>query len=133
MVILTDDFKLANIHSFTKILVIDGLKFVTKSISKALSDYGYFVFTSIEKNLAIEKIEDYSPDIVIVGQRIGEFSGLEFVQELRKMKQGIKIKVIYIVTMNNDKEIKGLESLGVKYFISKPQNIHQIIKAIEDQ
>ena len=79
---------------FKKILVVDDIMYVVKSISRILRSQGYFVITAMTGKDALEKFDKYKPDLITVDQKLPDMSGLQLVGKIKEHIGGDKVKVI---------------------------------------
>jgi chemosensory pili system protein ChpA (sensor histidine kinase/response regulator) len=129
---LSKDYKLRSIHSFTKVLVVDGLLYVTKSLAKVLTQAGYFVMTASDELEAMDKFYKFSPDVITIGQRLHDISGLEFIRRIKTDIESSKVKIIFITSLKNEKELKYMLSLGIENFIAKPIDNDKLLNTLKE-
>lgn len=77
-----------------KILIIDDDNLVGISLKKALSKLNYEVDLCIDGNEAIDKVEQFNPDVILLDIYLTTHNGLDLLNDFQK-------KNIYC-TCNND-------------------------------
>lgn len=114
-----------------KILIADDEPDILQITDKKISQKGYDVITAADGEEAWQKIQDESPDIVILDLNMPKKNGFEVLQELRKNPPEEKWQPVIIVSARTelDDVKKGL-SLEAEHYITKPCSIDDILKAI---
>ncbi len=119
---MNNEYKLDKLHTFTKILIVENVFYVKKSLSKILNEAGYFVLTSSSGQEALDKFRKYTPDIVITGRKLPDMRGYDLIKNLRDEKNRYKTKILYISKSDEVEEtssqllevIDGLVSAPIK-------------------
>lgn len=106
--------------NFKKVMVVDDITYVVKSISNILRAENFFVFTAKNGTDAINKFKIYNPDLITIDQNLPDISGRELVGEIRALPGGDKVKIIFISAVHNKQEIKNILDLGIDSYILKP-------------
>lgn len=121
-----------NSNFFKKILVVDDILYVLKSISKILKDEGYFVITAMSGREALVKFKNYSPDLITIDQKLPDMNGSQLVQEVRKVDLEHRTKMVFISAVHDKEEIKSILNLGVTSYLLKPFLKKKLINVIKD-
>ena len=79
---------------FLKVLVVDDILYVVKSISRILQAEGFFVLTARSGREALQKFKEYSPDLVTVDQKLPDMTGQQLVEIIRKEENADAVKII---------------------------------------
>ncbi|MBN2441713.1 MAG: response regulator [Spirochaetales bacterium] len=114
-----------------KILVIDDITYVVKSISRILRSHGYFVVTAMTGKEAIEKFEKYRPNLITVDQKLPDMSGLQLVRKIKEIHGSEKIKVVFISAVQEKAEIKSILNSGIDNYLLKPFKKEMLIYTIK--
>ncbi|MGE5314486.1 MAG: response regulator [Acidobacteriota bacterium] len=116
-----------------KILVVDddeGVKLILRRLIglKLLT-------TPIEASNGLEgllKVEQETPDLVLLDIGMPLKSGVEFLEKLRESKTYASLPVV-VISSSKDKEIVGkLIKLGISGYILKPLDYEKTFKVIND-
>ncbi|NNM81694.1 MAG: response regulator transcription factor [Burkholderiales bacterium] len=77
---------------------------------------------------AIVRIEEESPDVVVLDLNLGKSSGLEVLKEMRRQK----LEVTVLVFTNHAEEIyrKRCLAMGVAHFFDKLKDFEKLIETI---
>jgi len=113
-----------------KILIVEDTAPVREEVKGILLMEGYEVFEAINGRDALDKVNQYFPDLVITDVIMPEMNGFELLEELNK-NNNIKVPVIMFSARaeSKDKE-KGL-SLGAKNYLVKPCSPEELIDTVE--
>jgi DNA-binding response OmpR family regulator len=114
------------------ILAVDDDPAVLRLIKRELSDNGFSVLTADSGEEALELLERYRPDAVIIDILMPGMTGLELMQKIRARSQ---IPIILLTGCGrNEDVVRGLE-MGADDYLSKPFNptelgarIHAVIR-----
>jgi len=113
-----------------KILVIDDITYVVRSISRILRARGYYVVTAMTGKDALKKYEKYKPDLMTVDQKLPDMSGLQFVEKVRKLYSEDSVKVIFVSAVQEKEEIKKIINSGIDNYLLKPFKKDMLITAV---
>jgi DNA-binding response OmpR family regulator len=105
---------------FKKILVVDDILYVVKSLAKVLSDEGYFVLTALSGNEALEKFSEHCPDAVTVDQRLPDMSGIQLAERIISLSGDARPRIIFISSVYDREEIAGIMKRGIDDYLMKP-------------
>lgn len=107
-----------------KVLIIEDEKELRKSIVTYLSQFGYICETAVNQKEAMDKINDYGYDCILIDINLPDGSGLEVLKAVKEKK--LEAGVI-IVSANNslDDRIQGLE-LGSDDYLTKPFHLSEL-------
>jgi len=112
-----------------KILLIEDEPELRKSIKHFLHQEGYIVESANDFNKAIEKIEVYDYDCILVDITLPNGNGLEIIKQL---KQNFSKAGIIIISAKNslDDKITGLD-LGADDYLAKPFDLAELNSRIK--
>jgi len=107
-----------------RILVIDDEEEMLDNYSRLIGKMGYECLTERDGGRAIEMIDSHSPDVILSDLRMPGMSGLELLDKIRELNQGIPV---ILVTAYGDIPT-AVESVkrGAFDFISKPFSSEQL-------
>ena len=103
-----------------RILVIDDEPSILTALELGLSD-SYDVITSAEVPEAMEIIENEDIDLVLLDQLLGEYHGLDVLQNIKKINRNI-IVIAMTAYGSIEDSVKAIQ-LGAYYYITKPLEI----------
>lgn len=111
-----------------KILVVDDEKPIADILQFNLKKEGFEVYCAYDGNTAIEKVEEISPDLVLLDIMLPQRDGMEVCREIRK-----KYDMPIIMLTAKDSEIDkvlGLE-LGADDYVTKPFSTRELIARVK--
>lgn len=116
-------------NNLETILIVDDNEIDIKVIKGALNrEYNLLVAST--PNMAIQKLEKYNIDLILLDIMMPEMNGYEFCTYLKDNKNFKDINVIFLtVKSQSECVVKGLEAGGVD-FISKPFNRRELLLRI---
>ncbi|MGA2479158.1 MAG: response regulator [Spirochaetia bacterium] len=107
-------------RAFKKVLVVDDILYVVKSLAKVLRDEGYFVLTALSGTEALEKFSEHTPDAVTVDQRLPDMSGLQLAEKIISLSSGAPPRIIFISSVYDREEIAAIMKRGIDDYLMKP-------------
>jgi len=115
----------------TKILIADDEKDVLAVMVKRIAGEGYEVVAAANGLEAWEKIQNESPDVILIDVNMPGMDGFEVLKKVRE-QPSTKWQPVIIVSAHGEMEnIKKGYSLDADHYITKPCNIEAILNAIK--
>lgn len=99
------------------VLVVDDETRITKLVALALGDDGFRVITAEGGREALEKAEEYRPDVVLLDIMMPDLDGIEVMRELRE-RRPVAVILLTAKDSTSDKAM-GLD-LGADDYLAKP-------------
>ena len=112
-----------------KILVIEDEPSLQELIVKALEKERFVVETAATYKAAIQKVEDYSYDCILLDIMLPDGSGLSILEELKKENKRESVIIISAKDSLDDK-ISGLE-LGADDYLAKPFHLAELVARVK--
>ncbi len=121
----------AALSGTARILFVDDEASLLTMVKRSLEAHGYQVTTEISsvKALEIFKSNPEEFDLVITDQAMPDMSGLDLIEEILKIRQGIPI--ILCTGYSSKVSEKDASIKGISRFISKPCSKEYMLEAIE--
>lgn len=111
-----------------KILIIEDEPSLQELIRQALEKERYVVESASTYHSAIQKIEDYEYDCILLDIMLPDGNGLALLEELKKMHKRDSVIIISAKDSLDDK-VAGLE-LGADDYLAKPFHLAELIARI---
>lgn len=115
----------------TKILLAEDDKFISKAYNDGLKRAGFEIQTASDGLQAMEVLDTFTPDIILLDIIMPEMNGFEV---LKKVKESPKWKTIPVLVLSNlgqQSDIKKALSLGAaNYLIKSDFSLEEIVKKI---
>jgi len=115
-----------------KVLMAEDEPDILEIMSKRIASEGYEVITARDGMEAWDKIQRESPDIILLDLMMPGRDGFEVLQNLRENPPSEKWKPVIIVSAKGElDDMKKGYSLEADHYITKPCDVHDILKAIK--
>ena len=114
------------------IMVVDDSLTVRKITSRILSRAGYQVVTATDGVDALEKLEEFTPDVMILDIEMPRMDGFALVRELRRVPKTENLPIIMITSRTADKHRQYAMQLGVNTYLGKPYQEDELLQNIAD-
>jgi DNA-binding NtrC family response regulator len=113
----------------SRLLIVDDEEQFIEALSERLSIRDYEVMTSLTGEEALEKINNYNFDVVILDVRLPEIEGTEILREIKRLKP---LTEVIMLTGHGTVEmaIAGMK-LGAFDFLVKPCDTEDLIIKID--
>ena len=111
-----------------KILIAEDESLIMKTMELCLKREGHEIICCMDGLIALEKIEENNPDLIILDIMLPYISGLEIVGKVKQM--GSTVPIIVISAMGQQAVAEEALKIGANEFISKPFNINELISHI---
>lgn len=112
-----------------KILIIEDEPELRKSMKLYLHQEGYVIESASDFSKALEKIEVYDYDCILVDITLPKGSGLDIIKQLKQNHSKAGIIIISAKSSSEDK-IMGLD-LGADDYLAKPFNLAELNSRIK--
>ena len=114
-----------------KILVVEDEKPISELIGFHLEQQNYQIKFSYDGESAIQEIEHWLPDLILLDWMLPNISGIEVLKRIKRKDNLKKIPIIMLTAKGQeDDKIRGFE-LGVEDYVTKPFLPSEIIARIK--
>ena len=114
-----------------KILIVEDLTYVIKTIERILTEEGYFVLTAKDGDEAITKFINYSPHLITVDHKLPDMTGVQLVEHIRKLDTVVNPKIIFITAFDDIDTIRSIVKLGIDDYLVKPFQKNKLIETVK--
>lgn len=115
-----------------KILLVDGDPQTRIAIRQQLSDEGYEVSEAENGEIAVEKIKNELPEVVLLDVMLPDMTGFQICQQVLSTPQS---DLVYFIMMSIvpevDHRVRGFEK-GADEYISKPVNMQELVGRVKE-
>ena len=116
-----------------QILVVEDDHDLNNAYSLILKHEGHDVVEAFDGKEAIAKLDDFSPDLILLDLLMPIMGGLEFMQWWNKNNPGSDVKVLIFTNMENSPEVSEAYKLGANRCIIKSWTApHNLAKVVSD-
>ena len=114
-----------------KILIVEDEKPISELIGFHLEKQNYQIKFSYDGESAIQEIEHWLPDLILLDWMLPNISGIEVLKRIKRKDNLKKIPVIMLTAKGQeDDKIRGFE-LGVEDYVTKPFLPSEILARIK--
>jgi chemosensory pili system protein ChpA (sensor histidine kinase/response regulator) len=114
------------------IMVVDDSLTVRKITSRILGRAGYQVMTATDGVDALEKMQESTPDVMILDIEMPRMDGFALVRELRRVPATENLPIIMITSRTANKHREYAMQLGVNTYLGKPYQEDELLQKIAD-
>lgn len=112
-----------------RIIIIDDDELVCRTLQRVLLKFEYQVEYCLDGEIAVEKVKDFEPDLILLDIYLTTVNGLDLLQEFQK--QFFNIPVIMITGYSDVNIAVKAMKLGAYDFLLKPVDIDQLKLIVE--
>jgi len=113
-----------------QILIVEDETVFARAIEKRLSRAGYKCQIASDIKTAVEKLDTFPPDLILLDMRLPDGSGLDFLAELRT-KQSTSIAVIVMSAYGELEDAVSAMKLGASDYLKKPVDLDELLLNVE--
>jgi DNA-binding response OmpR family regulator len=115
-----------------KVLIADDEPNIVTSLEFLLEKAGYEVKVARTGDEALELVESFAPDAVLLDVMMPSKSGYVVCQEIRENPAWRDIKIIMLTAKGRDVEIDKGFALGANAYITKPFSTKELVTTVRD-
>ncbi len=113
-----------------RVLIADDEPNIVTSLEFLMEANGYAVRTSRDGQDALEQVEEFAPDLILLDVMMPVRNGFEVCQRIRQNHDWRHIKIVMITAKGRDTEAaKGL-ALGADAYITKPFSNKEMVAKV---
>ncbi len=112
----------------TRVMVVDDSVVIRGLVARWIAEVGKFdvVTTAANGRIAVEAVERFQPDIVLLDLEMPEMDGVAALPLLLKQKPGMRVIVVSTLTQRNAEISLKCLSMGAADYLAKPDGRHQV-------
>ncbi|MDQ1404346.1 MAG: two-component system, OmpR family, response regulator [Actinomycetota bacterium] len=112
----------------SRILVVDDEPSIVDALATALRYEGFDVLESLTGRGAIQAVEAFRPDLIVLDVMLPDLDGLEVTRRLRQ--DGIKAPILFVTARDaTEDKVAGL-SMGGDDYVTKPFSLAEVIARV---
>jgi DNA-binding response OmpR family regulator len=114
-----------------KVLIVDDEPNIVTALEFLLRRSGYDVRLATDGGQALQEVDAYRPDLVLLDVMMPVKSGYEVCQKMRERADLAQVKIVMLSAKGSEAEVnKGL-SLGADLYITKPFSTQELVATID--
>jgi DNA-binding NarL/FixJ family response regulator len=119
-------------HSMIQIVIIDDHKLFSDGLASMLQNHRNInvVAQIYDSREALTKIQQISPDVILIDFKMPYINGLELSKML--LAQDANLKMLILSMYEEERFIQDFKDVGVQGYLVKTVAIEEVIQAIED-
>jgi len=115
-----------------KILIVEDEKSLSNALKKALITQGYMVEVASDGQLAVQKIQNSTYDLILLDMYLPKVEGLEFLKQKNKLEN--TTPTIVLSNINEGEEMAMARELGAeRYLIKADTSIDELLKIVKNR
>jgi len=118
----------------TKILIVDDDPFILDMYILKFKEKGFEVDTARDGKTALEKINSFNPDVLLLDLVLPMLDGFEVLEELKKRGSAPRAKIIILTNLGQKEDIERGINLGAHDYIIKahftPSEVVEKVKSV---
>ena len=103
-----------------KVLIVDDELNIVTALEYLLQKSGYEVMAAQNGDEALQCMESFAPDLVLLDVMMPRVSGYEVCRRIRERADWTHIKVIMLSAKGREAEVSKGVSLGADLYVTKP-------------
>lgn len=113
-----------------KVLIVDDEANIVISLEFLMEQAGYAVAIARNGDEALEKIEGFRPDLVLLDVMLPGVNGFDILQRVRQQPEYRNMAIIMLTAKGREVEVtKGL-ALGANAYITKPFSTRDLLAEV---
>jgi DNA-binding response OmpR family regulator len=115
-----------------QILLVEDDPFLIDIYTTKLRESGFFVEVATNGEIALRKIKEKKPDLMVLDIVLPQTDGWEVLREIRSQPELKDLKVIILSNLGQKEEVeKGVELGATKYLIKAHYTPTQVVEEIK--
>jgi len=115
-----------------RVLIVDDEKNIVIPLEFLLEQAGYRHKVARDGAEAMDLIDKFSPNLVLLDVMMPRINGFEVCRRIRENSQWANIKIIMLTAKGQEAEMKKGLALGANAYISKPFSTKLLMQKIDD-
>lgn len=112
-----------------KILLAEDDRLICRAYEASLKQEGFEVVLAGDGEEALQKISDFTPDLILLDLIMPNKNGFEFLEAIKPDAKLKKIPVIVLSNLGQDSDVERAKALGaVDYLIKSDSSIQKIVE-----
>ncbi len=113
-----------------KVLIVDDELNIVTALEFLLQKSGYEVMTAQNGDEALQRVESFAPDLVLLDVMMPRISGYEVCRRMRERADWKHIKIIMLSAKGREAEVSKGVSLGADLYVTKPFSNNELVGKI---
>ncbi|HSA88517.1 MAG TPA: response regulator [Burkholderiales bacterium] len=115
-----------------KVLIVDDEPNIVAALEFLLEKNGYEVKVAVNGVDALEQLDAFRPDLVLLDVMVPRLSGYEVCQRMRTEPRWQAIKIVMLSAKGREVEVSKGMSLGADLYVTKPFSSAELVATIHN-
>ena len=115
-----------------RVLIVDDEPNIVTALEFLLEKRGYEVKVAVNGEEALEQIETFKPDLVLLDVMMPKVSGYDVCQRMRSNPRWQSIKIVMLSAKGREVEVSKGMSLGADLYVTKPFSSAELVSRIDE-
>lgn len=116
-----------------KIVIAEDDQLISASLVQGFGDAGFEVAAANDGEMALEKIKETKPDVVLLDIMMPKLDGLGVLWEIKANPETAKIPAVMLTNMSDADTISKIISAGAAdYLLKSDQSIDQVVQKVRE-
>jgi len=117
-----------------KVLIVEDERALNQAYEMILNKAGYKVACAFDGDEALEKADEFEPEVILLDLRMPRMGGIEFLEKYKPKKEHPHVRIIVFSNLDMQKDIDKAYELGAsKYMLKAWASPAELIKMVEDE
>ena len=110
-----------------RVLIVEDEEALIEPLKYNFSKEGYIVDTALDGEIALDKIFNKPPELILLDWMLPKISGIDLCKRIRNNKETKNIPIIMLTARGEENDrIQGLE-MGADDYVTKPFSINELL------
>lgn len=114
----------------TRVLVVDDEPEITEIVEAFLSEAGYIVSSENSPQRAIAKVNEFSPDVILLDIMMPEMDGYDVCQQIKRQPNFANVPIIFLTGKDRADDMGRSFKVGGDMFIKKPFSCERLLEIV---
>ncbi len=113
-----------------KILIVDNSVSIRRTLRQTLSQKDYIILEASDGREALEKIEEESPDLLLLNLEMPHMNGYDVLNVLRTRSLLPNLKIALLTSRASNKHKQRAQELGAHKYLTKPCSDNTLLETV---
>ena len=115
----------------TRLLVVDDEMEICEFLRSFFEDRDFEVQTALSGEKAIEAVEKFRPQVVLLDIKMGDMDGITALKKIKEKQP--RVKVIMVTAIETTERIEEAMRLGADNYITKPLSLEYLENDVREK
>ncbi|TAE52149.1 MAG: response regulator [Bacteroidetes bacterium] len=121
-----------NRDSQARVLIVDDEPHIVLALEYLMQQCGFDTENAGDGREALDKIDEFSPDVVILDVMMPHMDGFEVAHEIRKRDQHQDAHILFLTARGTDKDKREGYGSGADVYLTKPFDNRELVEKVKD-